>query len=497
MEYEASLSKRLSVIEKVGYSLGDFAANLVFQTLLTFLAFFYTNVFRIPPAAAAAIIFVVGMVGAFVFTPLVGLAADRTHSRWGMYRPWILWTAVPLGVLSLLTFSTPNLGLNGKLVYALGTYTLLVFVYIANNLPYAALSGVITGEMKERNSLSVYRFVAVMLAQFAVQVLLLPLVLVVGGGDQARGFRIVMTAFAAIGTVFLIITFLTTRERVQPAPGSRGTIRTDLRDLRHNRPWLIMLVITVLVFINLALKGGMYVYYFKYYLSAASLQDFLSRIGYDAAVAGANAAARHVGAAGIHLPADPATSAFSLFNAAGIIAMICGIAFSKPLADRFGKRNVFGGALLVSTLFLLAFFFYGPGAVELVFISYACHGFFYGITTPVLWTMTADVADYSEWRTGRRATAVTFSAMLCGLKAGLSIGGALVAGVLALSGFDASAVVQGPEVAFAVRIAVSVACSVPFLASVALLYWYEIDKAMESRIESELGRRRQPAELGA
>ncbi|HEU0276616.1 MAG TPA: MFS transporter [Rhodanobacteraceae bacterium] len=497
MERERIQSNKLSVVEKVGYSLGDFAANLVFQTLLTFLAFFYTNVFRIPAGAAAAIIFVVGMVGAFVFTPLVGLAADRTHTRWGMYRPWILATAIPLGILSLLTFTTPDLGPDGKLMYALASYTLLVLAYVANNLPYAALSGVITGEMKERNSLSAYRFVAVMLAQFAVQVLLLPLVLLVGGGDQARGFRLVMTAFAVIGTVFLIITFFATRERVQPAPGSRATVATDLLDLRHNRPWLIMLAITVLVFINLALKGGMYVYYFKYYLSAASLQAFLGHMGYDSFVAGADAAARHFGVASMHWPTDPATSAFSLFNAGGILAMICGIGCSKALADRFGKRNVFGSALFASTLFLLAFFFFGPRAVDWVFVSYICHGFFYGITTPVLWTMTADVADYSEWRTGRRATAVTFSAMLCGLKAGLSIGGALVAGILAVSGFDAGATVQAPAVTHAVRLAVSIVCSVPFLASVALLYWYEIDKPMESRIEADLGQRRRQLEAEA
>lgn len=497
MQRARSQADSLSVVEKVGYSLGDFAANLVFQTLLTFLAFFYTNVFRIPAAAAAAIIFVVGMVGAFVFTPLIGLAADRTHTRWGMYRPWILATAVPLGVLSLLTFTTPDLGPDGKVMYALGSYTLLVLAYVANNLPYAALSGVITGEMRERNSLSAYRFVAVMLAQFAVQVLLLPLVLLVGGGDQARGFRLVMTAFAVIGTVFLMITFVTTRERVQPAPGSRGTIATDLRDLRHNRPWLIMLAITVLVFINLALKGGMYVYYFKYYLSAAALQEFLGRIGYDSLVAGVDATARQFGLGAMRWPTDPATSAFSLFNAGGILAMIGGIGCSKALADRFGKRNVFGSALFVSTLFLLAFFFFGPGAVDWVFVSYVCHGFFYGITTPVLWTMTADVADYSEWRTGRRATAITFSAMLCGLKAGLSIGGALVAGILAASGFDAGAAVQAPAVAQAVRMAVSVLCSLPFLGSVALLYWYEIDKLMEARIESDLGQRRRVLEASA
>src|SRR5687768_1907636 len=149
-----STSETLSVTEKLGYSLGDLAANLIFQTLVTFLAFFYTDVYRIPAGTAATIIFIGGLLGAFVFTPIVGLVADRTNTRWGKFRPWILWTAIPFGVLSLLAFSTPDLGEHGKVVYALTTYTLLVMVYAANNLPYSALSGVLTGSMAQRNSLS-------------------------------------------------------------------------------------------------------------------------------------------------------------------------------------------------------------------------------------------------------------------------------------------------------------------------------------------------------
>jgi len=181
-------TQRLPVVEKIGFALGDLAANLIFQTLVTFLAFFYTDVYRIPAGAAATLIFIVGLLGAFVFTPVMGLVADRTRTRWGKFRPWILWTAIPFGALSLLAFSTPDLGTTGKIVYAVATYALLVMIYVANNLPYSALSGVLTGSMAERNSLSSYRFVAVMVAQFVIQVLLLPLVLILGSGDKARGF---------------------------------------------------------------------------------------------------------------------------------------------------------------------------------------------------------------------------------------------------------------------------------------------------------------------
>ncbi|MES5816248.1 MFS transporter [Pseudoxanthomonas sp. Soil82] len=480
----------LSVTEKVGYSLGDLAANLIFQTLITFLAFFYTDVFGIPAGTAATIIFVVGLLGAFAFTPLVAVLADRTESRWGKFRPWVLWTAVPFGALSLLAFSTPDLGPQGKVFYAAATYTLLVLVYAANNLPYAALSGVLTGNMGQRNSLSAYRFVAVMIAQLVVQSLLLPLVLILGGGDKVQGFHNAMMLFAIVGTVFLLITFATTRERVVPAPEQKSSIRQDLADLATNRPWLVMLVLTILVFTNLALKGGTYVYYFEYYLDEAALAAFLQWVGFNGFIDGLNALLTGIGLTEFQWPEDAATSAFSLFNAGGIIFMIVGIGFSKKLADRFGKRDVFGIALFVSTLFLLGFYFYPPDAIGVVFLSQVLHGFFYGITIPLLWAMIADVADYSEWKNHRRATAIIFSAMLCGLKLGLSIGGALVAGILAHYAYQAGAPTQPQQAVDGIRLAVSVYASLPFLACVALLFFYEINKPMESRIERELAQRR-------
>ncbi len=493
----ASTEHALSVREKLGYSLGDLAANLIFQTLITYLAFFYTDVYRLPAATAATIIFVVGLLGAFVFTPLIGIAADRTSTRWGRFRPWILWTAIPFGVLSLLAFSTPDLGERGKVVYALTTYALLVCVYAANNLPYSALSGVLTGSMAQRNSLSAYRFVAVMIAQFIIQVLLMPLVLILGDGDRVRGFEQVMTAFAIIGTLFFLITFATTRERIVPTREQSGGVLQDLSDLLHNRPWQVMLALTVLVFINLALKGGSYIYYFQYYMSEAALAAFLQGSGFNGLIGGLNAGLARAGFAAFTWPTDAATSAFSLFNACGILCMILGIGLSRRLADRFGKRDVFGGALFVSTLFLLAFYFFPPTAVAVAFGAFMLHGLCYGITIPLLWAMIADVADYSEWKNHRRATAIIFSAMLCGLKIGLSVGGALVAAILAHYGYQAGLAQQPEAVVEGIRLTVSVYCAIPFLLAVALLFAYEIDKRAETRIEQDLLLRRRSADASA
>lgn len=483
-------SQKVTVIEKIGYSLGDLAANLIFQTLMTFLAFFYTDVYKIPPASASAIIFFGGMIGAF-FNPVMGIIADRTNTRWGKFRPWILWTAIPFGVIAILAFSTPAFSPGGKIVYALATYILLVMVYSANNLPYASLSGVLTGNMAERNSISSYRFVAVMVAQFVVQALLLPLVLILGDGDKTKGFESTITLFAIIGIVFFLITFLTTKERIIPKPEQKSSVKEDLGDLVKNRPWIAMLIITLFIFITLSLKGGMYVYYFENYLSEDALSNFLQNIGFNNFIAGLNNSLTGMGLHGFQWPEDTATSGFSLFNAGGIIMMMVGITFSKSLADRFGKRDVFGISLLISALCLLLFYFYAPHSISAVFITQLAHGFFYGIGTPLLWAMIADVADYSECKNNRRATAIIFSAMIFGLKAGLSIGGALVAGILAVYGYQEGLASQSEQAIHGIKLSLSVFPTITFCVSVAVcMFYYNITKEKENQIQEELLSRR-------
>ena len=479
-------SQKVSVIEKIGYSLGDLAANLVFQTLVTFLAFFYTDIYGLQNEHASVIMLVVGLVAAFAFNPIIGALADRTNSRWGKFRPWILFTAIPLGVVALLAFTTPNFSYKGKLIYAAGTYTLLLLAYASSNLPYSALSGVLTGDMSERNSLSSYRFAAVMFAQFFVQVFMLPIILHVGNGDKAAGIESVMTWMAITGTVLLLLTFLTTKERVIPNPEQKSSLKEDLGDLFKNRPWIIMLTLTVLVFITLAMKGGSYVYYFNNYVDEASLQEFIQPI------------LNFLGSVGLNFfESDIASAGFGLFNAGGIIFSMIGIAISSRLANKFGKRDVFGTALFIATLFILSFIFYNPNDVRMMFAAQALHMFFYGITTPILWAMIADVADYSEWINNRRATAIIFSAMMVGLKAGLAIGGAIVTWILGLYGYvskDAVAagqeLIQPESVAQGAKMLVSIYPSIPFLIGVGLLFFYEINKKKEVQIEKELISRR-------
>jgi len=476
-------SQKISVVEKIGYSLGDLAANLVFQTLVTYLAYFYTDIYGLKPEDASIITLTVGLLAGFVFNPLIGALADRTRTKWGKFRPWILLTAIPLGAAALFAFSTPDFSYKGKMIYAAITYSVLLLLYAANNLPYAALSGVITGDMSERNSISSYRFVAVMFAQFFVQVFMLPIILSAGHGDKAAGIEVVMTWLAIIGTVMLLITFLTTKERVIPKPEQESTLSADLKDLKKNKPWIIMLTVTALIFITLAMKGGSYVYYFNNYVDEASLRQFISPITNFFNSIGMN-----------FFGEDPRSAGFGLFNAGGIIMMIVGITFSKKFADKYGKRDAFIASLFISTLFVLAFIFYPPKSVGLMFLSQILHGFFYGIGTPLLWAMIADVADYSEWKNNRRATAIIFSAMMVGLKVGLSIGSSLVALIIGKYGYISSegamSVVQPESVSTGAKMLVSVFPSIPFFLACGLLMFYEINKKKEIEIEHDLKQRR-------
>ncbi|HSQ75173.1 MAG TPA: glycoside-pentoside-hexuronide (GPH):cation symporter, partial [Bacteroidota bacterium] len=250
---EPSVSK-IPVREKIGYSFGDAAANFVFQTMLIFQLGFYTDVFGIT-AAAAGTLLLVGRFWDALFDPFMGVVADRTNTRWGKFRPWVLWSAVPFAVLFVLAFTTPDFDPTGKLVYAYVTYILLMTIYSVNNLPYSALNGVMTGDVNERTSLSQYRFFFAMTASFVVQGFTLPMVAKLGGGDTAKGWQLTIGIFALLAVIFFVITFLSTRERIHPDPKQKSSPKQDFADLLKNGPWISMFVLTLFLFITLALWG--------------------------------------------------------------------------------------------------------------------------------------------------------------------------------------------------------------------------------------------------
>lgn len=441
---------RISVTEKIGYGLGDAAANFIFQTMLVFQLAFYTDTFGIT-AAAAGTLFLVVRVWDAIFDPIMGVIADRTNTKWGKFRPWILWTAVPFGIMGFLTFTTPPFGAEGKLIYAYVTYIILMMVYSANNLPYSALSGVITGNLAERTSLSSYRFVCAMSAAFVIQGLALPMVNYFGQGDTAKGYQYTMGVFSALAVVFFFITFATTRERVQPDPTQQSSVKQDFADLAKNGPWIVMFVLTLVIFITLSMRGGVMLYYFKYFVGREDL--------------------------------------FSFFNVCGLGATIVGVILSTPLAKRYGKRDVFIAALTLNTMFTAAFVLLPRDAIVAIFATETLRQFAYGFTIPLLWAMMADVADYSEWKNRRRATAIVFSAIVFALKAGLGFGGAIGAWLLSAYGYVPN-VDQTERALQGIKLTVSVFPAVTFAICVICLFFYRIDKKLEIEITDELTDRR-------
>jgi len=482
---------KLSFREKAGYGLGDAAANFVFQTMLYFQLGFYTDVFGIS-AAAAGTLLLVGRFWDAAFDPFMGVIADRTNTRWGKFRPWVLWSAVPFAIMFYLAFTTPDFGATGKLIYAYLTYILLMTIYSVNNLPYSALNGVMTGDVNERTSLSSYRFFFAMVAAFVVQGLTLPLVAKFGQGNAAKGWSTTIGIFALLSVVFFVIAFFSAKERIRPDPKQKSSPREDFANLLKNRPWISMFVLTLFVFITLALWGSGMFYYFTYYADKEQLYLFLQQWGLVNATHDSGIWHGFLNAFGLIVRDDRSNVAsvgFSLFNMSGQVLTILGVLVSKALSTRFGKRGVFLVGLSFTTVFTAFFIVLPADAIGAAFVLNFFKSLAYGPTIPLLWAMMADVADFSEWRTKRRATGVTFAGIVFALKAGLGLGGAICGWFLA--GYDyVPNAVQTEHALFGIRMTASIYPALTFLIGVVALKFYGIDKKMNLQIQDELAERR-------
>jgi len=444
-------STRLSVKEKLGYGLGDTASHFVWDMVGFWILIFYTDTFGISAAAAGTIMFIARLWD-MISDPLMGVISDRTRTKWGKFRPYILWAALPYSVLAVLAFSTPDLGQTGKVIYAAVTYLLLMTAYTAINLPYSSLGAVMTSDSIERTSLNTYRFVCAFIGQLIVSGLALTLAHYFGQGDNARGYRLTVTLFAVISFVLFMITFLSTRERIHPPQAQQDSLKKDFKILLANRPWIILSIVGVISFIMFALQNLSLAYYFKYY------------IGREESV--------------------------QLFNVVGSIALIVALPLSKPLARCFGKRNVFiGSSILSGTFFVLL---YLPGADSLGWI-YALNilgKMAYAPAVPLLWTMIADAADYAEWTTGRRATGLFFSAATFAQKGGWGIGGALAGWLLAAYGYVEQATGQSAHALTGIKLMISVFPGLLYISCAFILIFYTIDEATCATMKRDLDQRR-------
>jgi glycoside/pentoside/hexuronide:cation symporter, GPH family len=477
--------------EKVGYAMGDIATNFFFQSMILYQTRFYTDTAGIS-AGAVSYMFLVLRLADAVVDPFVGGLSDRTQTRWGKFRPWIFWTALPFGLIFWLVYVTPDFGPSAKLVYAYITYTLLMMMYSANNTPYSALMGVMTPDSSERSSIASYRFVGALIGQFIIQALPLPLVAKLGQGNSAKGWGITMAIFGSLIVVFNLITFLSTQERVQPPPGGKHSIVADIKDVFSCGPWIVMFVLTLLVFTMLVVRGSSSNYLFAYYLDQGQIREFLGKFGL---AEGANASglwSSTLNAFGLLIKPDgsnAAAVAFSLSFVVGSLVQIVGIIFSKPLADRFGKKAVFITGVAVTTIATAWVFWATPSSIAMLFWLSILWAVGWGPTVPLLWVMIADVADYSEWKNYRRATGFMFAGILFALKAGLGLGGWLSAQILDFYGYVPN-ITQTERSLLGIRLGASIFPSIALALVVVCLFVYPIGKSLNHKIQDDLTERR-------
>jgi len=494
---------KLSVVEKLGYSLGDAAANFVFMTMVLFQANFYTDVMGLSVVAAGWILLVPRMWDAF-FDPVMGVAADRTRTRWGRFRPWILFTAIPWGIVMYLAYRTPA-GWTGSalIAYAFITNLLLMTLYSANNMPYAALGGVMTGDSYERTSLNAYRFVAVNLAQLVVTGFTLPLVAkfatLYGDGSRAVGWEITMGIWAVLCVVFFLVTFATTRERLAPVSAHTSSLQQDFADLFANGPWIVMASLTLIHFAIISLRGGAFYNYYHYYADPVAMYDWLASLGLTAPplAAGQEASGgilkflgwiaygERSNLAGTNV-ADVTQSVIGVIEKVVFIVMIL---LSPMLVARFGKKAVAVVGFALMTIVSGLWYLPEPNQIGLMVGITVLGALAYGPTIPVLWSMFADVADYSDWQNGRSVTGIVFATICFALKMGLSLGSFVLLQLLGWYGYEAN-VAQSVEALRGVRLVASVYPTVLFAACTMLLIAYQINKRLTHQIADDLAARR-------
>lgn len=442
--------------EKLGYGLGDTASNFFFATFNVFLLYYYTDIFGLSAAAVGTMFLLTKILDA-VSDPIMGLIADRTNSRWGKFRPYLLWAAVPYGLCGYAMFANPDLSYTGKLIYAYVTYSLMMLAYTAINVPYSALMGVISPSSIERTKVASYRFFCAFAAGWLVGTFVTPLKNILGGGNEALGFQLTMAIFAVVSVALFWITFATTKERVVPTP-MKSNLKLDFKALLGNGPWRALFAAGIFTLINIAVRNGTLLYYFKYYVGDDGTRIFLI---FDKT---------------------------AVFLSLGLLAMMVGVALTKTLSQRFEKRQLMIVLSLLNALSMAAFYFTPPENYWLM-VAINCAGMLAAGPTPALvWSMYADCADYGEWKSGRRTTALVFSTVQFSHKMGLAVGAGLAGIILSWFGFIANETQTATSMA-GIRFMFSIFPAVFALMGIVAIYFYRIDRNMIREIERDLSER--------
>ncbi len=453
--------------EKIGYGFGDMASSMFWKLFGSYLMIFYTDVFGLP-AAVVGTLFLVTRVWDSAFDPIVGVVADRTHSRWGKFRPYLLFLAIPFSVIGVLTFVTPSFGDNGKLIYAYVTYSLMMMVYSAINVPYASLLGVMSDNPKERNTLSTYRMAFAYIGSFIALLLFMPMVNFWSGHSkeiaaQQQGWTLAVAVIAVMCALLFIGCFAFTRERVKALHEKQAPLKEDLKDLWKNRPWWILLGAGVAALVFNSIRDGATVYYFKYFIVEEDFQT-ISFFGVSFVLSG-------------------------LYLSVGQIANIAGVILAAPVSNRIGKKQTYMGSMAIATVLSILFFWFDKDNLALIFTFQILISICAGSIFPLLWSMYADCTDYSELKTGNRATGLIFSSSSMSQKFGWAIGSALTGWLLSYFGFVANEVQQA-EAIQGIKMFMSFLPAAGTLLSIVFISMYPLSEKKMLEISAALKSRR-------
>jgi len=458
----------IKLTEKIGYGFGDMASSMFWKLFGAYLMIFYTDVFGLP-AAVVGTMFLITRIWDSAFDPIVGVVADRTHSRWGKFRPYLLWLAAPFGIIGVLTFVTPDWSPTGKLVYAYVTYSLMMMIYSAINVPYASLLGVMSPNPKERNTLSTYRMTFAYIGSFIALLLFMPLVNFFSGnskdlGDQQTGWTMAVVVIAILCIILFFGCFAWTKERVKPIKEAQNPLKEDLKDLFKNKPWWILLGAGVAGLVFNSIRDGATVYYFKYFVVEEDYAT-VSFFGMSFVLSG-------------------------LYLALGQAANIIGVIAAAPVSNRIGKRNTYMWAMIIATVLSVLFYWFDKEDLIWMFVFQALISICAGSIFPLLWSMYADCADYSELKTGNRATGLIFSSSSMSQKFGWAIGTAITGWLLGFFGFQANAI-QSEEAISGIKMFLSFLPAVGTILSVVFISMYPLTEKKMKDITTELECKRQ------
>lgn len=464
------MMESISLREKIGYGFGDMASSMFWKLFGMYLLFFYTDVMGLN-AAAVGTMFLITRIWDTAFDPVVGVLTDRTTTKWGKFRPYLLYMAVPFGLIGIVTFTVPDFDASGKLVYAYITYSAMMMIYSLINVPYASLLGVISADTKQRNTLASFRMSFAFAGSLIALALMEPLISYWGGSTQesspfnAKAWQYAVSFIAVICIVLFLLCFAWVKERVKPIIEDPVSLKEDIKDLIKNRPWWILLLSGVAALIFNSIRDGATIYYFRYFVAE---KDTVNVLG-------------------------TALTYSTLYLVIGQAANMLGVIIASPIANKLGKKQTYFWAMLLASIFSLIFYWMGRESLLPIFILQFLISICAGIVFPLLWSMYADIADYSELKTGRRATGLIFSSSSMSQKLGWTLGGALTGWLLAAFGFQAN-MEQSESAQTGIRLMLSWLPAIGSILSFVFILFYPLSEKEMERVGTELAIKRKPAD---